>query len=471
MALRPWVPADMVGVTGLEIVDATKSVTTADGTFVSGSIVTGITAQRPSGGTATSIVSFRDDYRPVIGAVNGKQTIFFDTATRQLDIPTKTNLPNGTGDKFWFECVKVAETRTDDRYTWGYGGSNGSAVSYKLRQGGVPYCDIGSVGYSVGSTAVAATGISIISEYYTATDTTSRARYNGNSAWTSYVRSRNSATSNTAHFGNWPLYGNGSSHHLLRRVWGYGTPTSDDWARLEGWASWDSGDNGASLVAGHPYATAAPTIDDGAGGGTTVTGTASMTGAGTMAAAGVTMARASAAMTGTGAIAASGATIAAGVAALSGAGAFAAMGGSLVSRAVALAGTSTFAASSMAVAGRIVSFAGSSALAVISRRTASATAVMSGTSTFAAKPPAPPVDPAEEATIGMQLVPVDGKRTDWPRLVANAVNALIKEYRVRVTNPFMQLDTAPFQPTEGQTYYDTTLHQVRVWNGTTWVAL
>ena len=277
MAQRLWTPADLVGVTGLEIVDATKSVTTSDGTLAAGTPVTGITAQRPAGGTATSIVSFRDDYRPVISAVNGKQSIFFDTSTRQLDIPTKTNLPNGAGDKFWFEVVKVAETRTDDRYTWGYGGSNQTAVAYKLRQGGIPYADVGSTGYAVGSVAVASTGISIIAEQYTTSDTTSRARYNGNSTWSTYVKPRSTSLSNTAHFGNWPLYGNGSSHHLLRRIWGYGTPSAADWQRLEGWASWDSGDNGASLVDGHAYKTAAPTIDDGTGGATGATGTAATT--------------------------------------------------------------------------------------------------------------------------------------------------------------------------------------------------
>ncbi len=73
--------------------------------------------------------------------------------------------------------------------------------------------------------------------------------------------------------------------------------------------------------------------------------------------------------------------------------------------------------------------------------------------------------------ISMPLVPVDAKRTDWPRLVANAINALIKRYRVAVTNPVMQLDAEPESPTEGQVYYDTTLHQVRVYNGTSWVAL
>ena len=211
MATRLWTPADMVGVTGLEYTDSTKSVTTSDGTFAAGTPVTGVTAQRPSGGTATAVVSFRDDFRPVIGALNGKQAITFDTATRQLDIPTKTNLPSGDGDKFWFSVDKIDETRTDDRYTWGYGGNNGSGVAYRMRQGAIPYSDIGSVGYSVGTVAVAATGISIISEQYTKSDTTSRASYNGG-AWAAYVRARNTSLSQTGHFGNWPVYGNGTNH-------------------------------------------------------------------------------------------------------------------------------------------------------------------------------------------------------------------------------------------------------------------
>lgn len=274
MAQRLWTPADLVGVTGLEIVDATKSVVTSDGTFMSFTPINSVTAQRPAGGTATAIVSFRDDFRPVIGSFNGQQTIYFGTDTRQLDIPTKTNLPNGTGDKFWFEVVKVLETRTDDRYTWGYGGSSQTAAAYKLRQGAVPYADVGSTGYAIGSVAVASSGISIITEQYTQADTTSRASYNGNATPTAYKATRNSSLSQAAHFGNWPLYGNGSSHHLMRRGWGYGSISVADMQRLQGWASWDAGDAGASLVDGHPYKAAAPTIDDGTGGATASGGSA-----------------------------------------------------------------------------------------------------------------------------------------------------------------------------------------------------
>jgi hypothetical protein len=274
VATRLWTPADMVGVIGLEYVDTTKTVVTSDGTVAAGTPIVSITAQRPSGGSATVVSAFRDDFRPVIGALNGTQAITYDTATRQLDIPTKTNLPSGDGDKFWFSVDKIDETRTDDRYTWGYGGNNGTGVAYRMRQGAIPYSDVGSVGYSIGSVPVSSTGISIVTEQYTKADTTSRASYNGG-AWVAYVRARNTSLSQTGHFGNWPVYGNGTNHRNRLRGWGFGTPTSDDWARLQGWASWQAGDNGASLVDGHPYKTAAPTVTDG---GSTVGGTGSASG-------------------------------------------------------------------------------------------------------------------------------------------------------------------------------------------------
>ena len=288
MAMRLWTPADLVGVTGIEIVDTTKNVATSDGTFAVGTPVTTITSTRPGGGTPLTISAFRDDFRPVIGSFNGLQTVLFDTSTRQLDIPTKTNLPNGTGDKWWFEVVKVLETRTDDRYTWGYGGSNQTSVAYKLRVGAVPYVDVGSTGYAIGSTAVSASGISMICEQYTASDTTSKANYNGTSTWTSYVKARNTSISQLARYGYWPLYGNGCNHHLLKRVSGYGVITADDWLRMIGWASWASGDQGNSIVdRTNPYINAAPMIDDGTGGGV-VKGTGALVEADDTAAATVT---------------------------------------------------------------------------------------------------------------------------------------------------------------------------------------
>ena len=62
------------------------------------------------------------------------------------------------------------------------------------------------------------------------------------------------------------------------------------------------------------------------------------------------------------------------------------------------------------------------------------------------------------------LVPVDGNNADWPRQVANAVNRLNINFY-----PFPSLAVAPTAPGEGQTYYDTALHNVRTWNGSAWM--
>lgn len=264
MAQRLWTPADMVGVTGHEYTDSTKGVTTVDGTFVAGTFVTRENYQLIGAGTPDYISAFRDDFRPSIDFVNGYQVIRYDTATRQMDI-SKTNLPQGDGDKFWWSVDFIDETRTDDRYTWGYGGSNGSSVSYKMRQGAVPYSDIGSVGYQIGTVAVKANELSIITEQYTKADTTSKASYNGNPWSSGYVRSRNTSISQAARYGHWAVYGNGCAHRHRFRGHGYGTPSDLDWQRLRGWASWNSGDNGASIAAGQPFKDAPPYIDDGTG--------------------------------------------------------------------------------------------------------------------------------------------------------------------------------------------------------------
>ncbi|EZP57272.1 hypothetical protein [Sphingomonas sp. RIT328] len=269
MARRLWTPADMVGVANHEYTDTTKGITTADGTFVAGSIVNRQDYQLVGSGTPDYISAFRDDFRPALDAINGQQAIKWDTATRQMDI-SKTNLPQGDGDKFWWTVDVIDETRTDDRYIWGYGGSNGSSVAYKMRQGGVPYSDIGSVGYAIGTAPVKAGELSIITEQYTKADTTSKASYNGG-AWSTYKRARNTAISNAARYGHWAVYGNGSAHRSRFRGHGYGTPTEDDWQRLRGWASWAAGANGANLVDGHPYKDAPPYVDEG-GAGVTASG-------------------------------------------------------------------------------------------------------------------------------------------------------------------------------------------------------
>lgn len=51
---------------------------------------------------------------------------------------------------------------------------------------------------------------------------------------------------------------------------------------------------------------------------------------------------------------------------------------------------------------------------------------------------------------------------EWMRTVANAVNPVLGGY------PFMPLDTAPADPLEGFTYYDTALAVVRTWDGSAW---
>lgn len=65
-------------------------------------------------------------------------------------------------------------------------------------------------------------------------------------------------------------------------------------------------------------------------------------------------------------------------------------------------------------------------------------------------------------------VPVDNRSLDWPRLVANAINALRVTVDARENFPFTSLPAAPSSPTEGQTYYDTALHKVRTWDGSAW---
>lgn len=49
---------------------------------------------------------------------------------------------------------------------------------------------------------------------------------------------------------------------------------------------------------------------------------------------------------------------------------------------------------------------------------------------------------------------------DWIRMAALKLNPIINGY------PFQSLDTAPTGVDEGYTYYDTTLHKARVFDGT-----
>jgi len=74
------------------------------------------------------------------------------------------------------------------------------------------------------------------------------------------------------------------------------------------------------------------------------------------------------------------------------------------------------------------------------------------------------------------VVPVDNKTIDWPRRVANAfaaVRRIVAEMIAAAVStgkqePFEMLASAPASPGEGRTYYDTTLHKARTWDGTAW---
>jgi hypothetical protein len=69
------------------------------------------------------------------------------------------------------------------------------------------------------------------------------------------------------------------------------------------------------------------------------------------------------------------------------------------------------------------------------------------------------------------LVPVDGKGLDWPRRVATAINSLTNRFSRGRSFPFDDLDADPASPGEGQTYYNTTTHKVRTFDGTVWYDL
>lgn len=65
-------------------------------------------------------------------------------------------------------------------------------------------------------------------------------------------------------------------------------------------------------------------------------------------------------------------------------------------------------------------------------------------------------------------VPVDAKRLDWPRLVANAINRIDALLTRRGAYPFEPLATEPADPEEGRAYFDTTTKKLRVFDGTAW---
>lgn len=75
----------------------------------------------------------------------------------------------------------------------------------------------------------------------------------------------------------------------------------------------------------------------------------------------------------------------------------------------------------------------------------------------------------------MKVVPVDAKRTDWPRLVADAINRTLRRTDALESASAYTVNTVtftpiaePVTPVEGMTYYDSTSNKVRTYDGTIW---
>ena len=267
MALRPWSPFTdaEAGVSISESWDSKSFVDYTTDNFV------------PSwtGKNGTRAASTRDDYRARLGAVNGIQTVYFPSSTTQLPIGDGTKLATGSGDKWWCIVTKVLDTRAGDRYPLGYGGNNGSSVAWKMKQGIVPYSDIGTVGYAIGTETIGTSGISIITERYKSSNTMSSANYNGKPVFSTYSRARNTSLG-SPRLGSWSVYGDGTEHQMFYFFSGYGYP-SDDWIlKLASWCSFNAGDQGGSIHADNIYKGAAPTVDDGTGGGSNAVGNATL---------------------------------------------------------------------------------------------------------------------------------------------------------------------------------------------------
>jgi hypothetical protein len=60
------------------------------------------------------------------------------------------------------------------------------------------------------------------------------------------------------------------------------------------------------------------------------------------------------------------------------------------------------------------------------------------------------------------IPPYSQNLPEFARIVANAVNDRINGY------PFPPFDTAPADPEDGFTYFDTALGKVRTWAGGVW---
>lgn len=63
----------------------------------------------------------------------------------------------------------------------------------------------------------------------------------------------------------------------------------------------------------------------------------------------------------------------------------------------------------------------------------------------------------------MTIIPESSSTADWPRKVAQAVNRLL-----RGSQGFERLASAPSDPFEGRSYYDTTTHKARTFDGAIW---
>jgi len=62
------------------------------------------------------------------------------------------------------------------------------------------------------------------------------------------------------------------------------------------------------------------------------------------------------------------------------------------------------------------------------------------------------------------VIPLSSKEPDWAAKVAVALNMIQRGY------PYLQLDAEPSDVREGFTFFDTTAHKVKTWDGTTWQA-
>lgn len=72
-------------------------------------------------------------------------------------------------------------------------------------------------------------------------------------------------------------------------------------------------------------------------------------------------------------------------------------------------------------------------------------------------------------------IPRYSRTSDWPRLVADAVNALENKVKALIGSKAYTLDTVTFtpiaepaSPVEGMTYFDSGTQKLRTYDGTVW---